>query len=68
VVVAESLTEQACALPQFAALPPDHAYVNGVVPPVQTAVNEVGVPIKPVVGPCIEHPLGGAEPMLHVNI
>jgi hypothetical protein len=62
------LTEQACALPQFAALPPDQAKVKGVVPLVQTAVKATGVPIKPVVGPCIEHPLGGAEPRLQVNI
>jgi hypothetical protein len=34
---------------------------------VQTAVNVTGTPIKPVPGPCIEHPLGGDEPMLQVN-
>jgi hypothetical protein len=54
-------------LPQFAALPPDQANVKGVVPVLQTAVRVVGVLIKPVVAPCIEHPPGGAEPMLQVN-
>jgi len=67
VVAALSLTAQACALPQLDALPPDQAKVNGVVPAVQTAVKVTGVPIKPVVGPCIEHPLGGAEPTLQVS-
>jgi hypothetical protein len=67
VVVALSLTEQACALPQLPALPPDQAKVNGVVPLLQTAVKVTGTPIKPVPGPCIEHPPGGAEPMLQVN-
>jgi hypothetical protein len=67
VVVALSLTEHAWVLPQLAALPPDQAKVNGVVPDEQTAVKVTGVPIKPLVDPWIEHPPGGAEPILHVN-
>jgi len=51
VVVAPSLTEHACALPQLAALPPDQTYVNGTVPLEQTAVKDSGVPIKPFVDP-----------------
>jgi hypothetical protein len=51
VVVALSLTEHAWVLPQLAALPPDQAKVNGVVPDEQTAVKVTGVPIKPFVDP-----------------
>jgi hypothetical protein len=41
--------------------------VNGVVPVLHTAVSVVGELTRPVVAPWIEHPPGGAEPMLHVS-